>query len=61
MAVVMMEAASTSERSVNIYQITRRNIPEDIFINGIALETILPCFSSVLWAVVNTVMNLRIS
>jgi hypothetical protein len=58
---VMTEAASTSERSVNFYQITRRNIPEDIFINGITLETILPYFSSVMWAVVNTVMNLRVS
>jgi hypothetical protein len=26
---VMMEAASTSETSVNFYQTTRRNIPED--------------------------------
>jgi hypothetical protein len=26
---LMMEAASTSETSVNFYQITRRNIPED--------------------------------
>jgi hypothetical protein len=26
---LMMEAASTSETPVNIYQITRRNIPED--------------------------------
>jgi hypothetical protein len=25
----MMEAASTSETSVNLYQTTRRNIPED--------------------------------
>jgi hypothetical protein len=28
--VLMMEAASTSETSVNVYQTTRRNIPEDI-------------------------------
>jgi hypothetical protein len=26
---VMMEAVSTSETSVNFYQTTRRNIPED--------------------------------
>jgi hypothetical protein len=26
---VMMEAAGTSETSVNFYQTTRRNIPED--------------------------------
>jgi hypothetical protein len=26
---LMMEAASTSETSVNFYQITRRNNPED--------------------------------
>jgi hypothetical protein len=26
---LMMEAASTSETSVNFYQTTRRNIPED--------------------------------
>jgi hypothetical protein len=25
----MMEAASTSETSVNVYKTTRRNIPED--------------------------------
>jgi hypothetical protein len=29
---LMTEAASTSETSVNFYQTTRRNIPEDIFI-----------------------------
>jgi hypothetical protein len=29
---LMMEAASTSEMSVNFYQTTRRNIPEIIFI-----------------------------
>jgi hypothetical protein len=28
----MMEAASTSETSVNVYHTTWRNIPEDIFI-----------------------------
>jgi hypothetical protein len=26
---LMMEAANTSETSVNVYQTTRRNIPED--------------------------------
>jgi hypothetical protein len=29
MIALMMEAVSTSETSVNIYQTTRRNIPED--------------------------------
>jgi hypothetical protein len=29
MIALMMEAASTSETSVNFYQTTRRNIPED--------------------------------
>jgi hypothetical protein len=29
--VLMMEAASTSESSVNFYQTVRRNIPEDTF------------------------------
>jgi hypothetical protein len=28
---LMMEAASTCETSVNFYQTTRRNIPDDIF------------------------------
>jgi hypothetical protein len=30
---LMMEAASTSETSVNFYQTTRRNIPEDSHLN----------------------------
>jgi hypothetical protein len=30
---LMMEAASTSEKPVNPYQITRRNIPEDSHIH----------------------------
>jgi hypothetical protein len=29
MMMIMIEAASTSEKSVNFYQATRRNIPED--------------------------------
>jgi hypothetical protein len=29
---MMMEAVNTSEKSVNVYQITRRDISEDIFI-----------------------------
>jgi hypothetical protein len=29
---LMMEAASTSETTVNFCQTTRRNIPEDVFI-----------------------------
>jgi hypothetical protein len=29
MIILMMEAASTSETSVNFYQTTRRNTPED--------------------------------
>jgi hypothetical protein len=31
MIALMMEAASTSETSVNFYQTTRRNIPENTF------------------------------
>jgi hypothetical protein len=31
---LMMEAVSTSETSVNFYEITRRNIPEDSHIYG---------------------------
>jgi hypothetical protein len=31
-ALMMMGAVSTSETSVNFYQNTRRDIPEDIFI-----------------------------
>jgi hypothetical protein len=38
----MMEAASTSETSVNFYQTTRRNIPEDshfrVFFSSQVLE-----------------------
>jgi hypothetical protein len=30
--VLMMEAASTSGKSVNFYQTTRRNIPEDSYL-----------------------------
>jgi hypothetical protein len=30
---LMMQAASTSETSVNFYQTTRRNNPQDIFIS----------------------------
>jgi hypothetical protein len=30
---LMMEAVSTSEKSVNFYETTRRNIPEEIFIS----------------------------
>jgi hypothetical protein len=31
---LMMEAAGTSEMSVNVYQTTRRSIPEDIHLQG---------------------------
>jgi hypothetical protein len=30
---LMVEAASTSEMSINFYQITRRNNPEDIHLH----------------------------
>jgi hypothetical protein len=30
----MMEAASTSEMSINFYQTTRRNVPEDSHIRS---------------------------
>jgi ribosomal protein S15P/S13E len=36
----MMEAASTSEKSVNFYQTTRRNIPEDIHLYTRRLENL---------------------
>jgi hypothetical protein len=46
---MMMEAADTSEMPVNLYQTTRRNIPEDsnfiayyLLRNGKAMQTI--CF-----------------
>jgi hypothetical protein len=32
--VLMMEVASTSETSVNFYQTTRRNIPENSYVYG---------------------------
>jgi hypothetical protein len=32
---LMMKAASTSETSVNFYQTTRRNIPEDSHLKGV--------------------------
>jgi hypothetical protein len=31
---LMMEAASTSEKSVNFYQTTRRNNPEDSYLHS---------------------------
>jgi hypothetical protein len=34
---LMMEAASTSETSVNFYQTTRRNIPEDSHLHIISI------------------------
>jgi hypothetical protein len=36
---LMMEAVSTSETSVNIYQITRLNIPEDSHLTLVAMRT----------------------
>jgi hypothetical protein len=36
----MMEAASTSEMSVNFYQTTRRNNPEDSHRDNIFVETL---------------------
>jgi hypothetical protein len=37
---MMMEAASTSETSVNFYQTTRRNIPEDNHLNTRSSENL---------------------
>jgi hypothetical protein len=36
---VMMEAVSTSETSITFYEISRRNIPEDINLQGTSLPT----------------------
>jgi hypothetical protein len=36
----MMEAVSTSEMSVNFYQTTRRNIPEDSHLHNRRLENL---------------------
>jgi hypothetical protein len=35
----MMEAASTSETSVNVYQTARRNIPEEVIFILVAMIT----------------------
>jgi hypothetical protein len=37
---LMMEAASTCETSVNVYQTTRRNSPEDSYIHTIHRENL---------------------
>jgi hypothetical protein len=47
---LMMEAASTSEMSVNVYQTTRRNIPDDSRLHTRRRENLtshLWCFSSI--------------
>jgi hypothetical protein len=36
---LMMETVSTSETSVNYYQTTRRNIPEDSHLHKYSFET----------------------
>jgi hypothetical protein len=42
---LIMEAASTSEKSVNFYQTTRRNIPEDSHLRSAISEVVkLPTF-----------------
>jgi hypothetical protein len=38
---LMMEAASTSETSVNFYQTTRGNIPEDSHLNSLTFITLI--------------------
>jgi hypothetical protein len=38
--ILMMEAGSTSETSVNFYQITRRNIPKDSDLHTRRLENL---------------------
>jgi hypothetical protein len=37
---LMMEAASTSETSVNFYQTTRRNIPEDTHLHTLSRQNL---------------------
>jgi hypothetical protein len=37
-AIALMKAASTSETSVNFYQTTRRNIPEDCHLQSFVVE-----------------------
>jgi hypothetical protein len=39
MVALMMEAASTTEMSVNFYQTTRRNIPEDSHLHTRSVRT----------------------
>jgi hypothetical protein len=43
---VMMEEASTSETSVNFYQITRRNNPEDSHLHEVSSSMFAFCLSS---------------
>jgi hypothetical protein len=40
MIAVLIEAASTSETSVNFYQTTQRNIPEDRHLHNLRRENI---------------------
>jgi hypothetical protein len=40
---LMMEAASTSETSVNFYQTARRNIPEDSHLHDLLSSLSSPC------------------
>jgi hypothetical protein len=46
---MMTEAASTSEMSVNFYQSTRRNIPEDSHLQYLLLFLQTPRIRVVLW------------
>jgi hypothetical protein len=41
--VMMMYAVSTSETSVNLYQTTRRNIPEDTHLHLQSILTMIHC------------------
>jgi hypothetical protein len=43
---LMMEAASISETSVNFYQTTRRNNPEDSYLHTRRRENLKSCFSN---------------
>jgi hypothetical protein len=41
---LMMEAASTSETSLNFYQATRRYNPEDSHLHNYSADQEVPCF-----------------
>jgi hypothetical protein len=58
----MMKAASASETSVNFYQTTRRNVPEDIHLQGMDRTeaehtTHVDCFLGIQCALLRSLLN----